>query len=92
MKTSPHIFAIYFSVIAFELFYQQFPCLSEKLAALGFQPADKMSALHFHRDGCANVHDNSCGMTMAPPSEALRSGNHFKDKLRSWIRLLFLKV
>ncbi|MDZ7344527.1 MAG: hypothetical protein ONA90_08425, partial [candidate division KSB1 bacterium] len=21
--------------------------------------ADKMSALHFHRDGCANVHDNS---------------------------------
>ncbi|MDZ7291134.1 MAG: SAM-dependent methyltransferase [candidate division KSB1 bacterium] len=25
--------------------------------------ADKMSALHFHHDGCATVHDNSSGMT-----------------------------
>ncbi|MDZ7406576.1 MAG: efflux RND transporter permease subunit, partial [candidate division KSB1 bacterium] len=25
--------------------------------------ADKKSALHFHRDGCANVHDNSSEMT-----------------------------
>ncbi|MDZ7362805.1 MAG: hypothetical protein ONB46_19075, partial [candidate division KSB1 bacterium] len=30
----------------------------EKLVTL-----DKMSALHFHRDGYANVHDNSSRMT-----------------------------
>jgi hypothetical protein len=26
-------------------------------------PADRMSALHFHRDGCPNVHGHSSGMT-----------------------------
>ncbi|MDZ7269684.1 MAG: hypothetical protein ONB48_20570 [candidate division KSB1 bacterium] len=36
MKTRPHIFAIHFSVIAFELFCPQLACLSEKLAALGY--------------------------------------------------------
>ncbi|MDZ7407374.1 MAG: hypothetical protein ONB41_25265, partial [candidate division KSB1 bacterium] len=40
MKTRSHVFAIHFSVIAFELFCPQLVCLSEKLAAL-----DKMSAL-----------------------------------------------
>ncbi|MDZ7344492.1 MAG: hypothetical protein ONA90_08250, partial [candidate division KSB1 bacterium] len=48
MKTCPHIFAIHFSVIAFELFYPPFPCLSEKLVALAsclHWFADKMSAL-----------------------------------------------
>ncbi|MDZ7289426.1 MAG: hypothetical protein ONB42_05775 [candidate division KSB1 bacterium] len=36
MKTRPHIFAIHFSVTAFELFCPQLACLSEKSAALGF--------------------------------------------------------
>jgi hypothetical protein len=36
MKTSPHISAIHFSVIAFEWFSQHMAYFSEKLAALGF--------------------------------------------------------
>ncbi|MDZ7359535.1 MAG: hypothetical protein ONB46_02245 [candidate division KSB1 bacterium] len=39
MKTRSHVFAIHFSVIAFEFFCQQLVCLSEKLAALGRMPA-----------------------------------------------------
>ncbi len=75
MKTRPHIFAIHFSVIAFELFCPQLACLSEKLVAL-----DILSA---GRDACATSHVTEGTSCTTMPHEMERRFKKNRNRARA---------